>query len=822
MNVDYRKSDLRGSVVHVVPLTNNQVRMAAERVVLVPYWDAKRRKPQLLAHVWYDFVNEGPRARLELGFPELKAFYRYSLSWNLSLAPRKVGQSWTLPTISSLGARVGSRFFTVRAYPGVGRYRRWFTFGIDLDAAQKKRVHTTYLSTLGQSATSFYHGYDDYDSSKASIQYLLHYILHTGAQWRGPIGKGEILLYHQGRLRSIRRFVNLEPTVKDDLGLELDVTVDKRWDCGQQSHWHTHSRLDLLRLLSESGHLASDRVDTHVGLVVDGDPETQWVSPKGDAKRSFVQLPSDPHQDLKGVRVLSGQSGAGRVRPARVALRCVTPRETSLITRADLPDSAGPHLVSLAKPARCHAVRVEIAAVHGDGGASVAIAELGQVFGAAPGGASRGVTWKRFEKSRDPLGPADPGSSGAARSPRAAGDDPQTFAVVDVDRVMWSADGTLLHYWLQLENVGPKPAGVRLGYFVDVATGKVVRAYRLDRVGKLPEPYRRHWDQALTFLEGEALLRKHGFQEAKTGRASPRGSPIRGQAVQLRGVVKGRVGGYWITPTRRGFKWSFGTWSKRHVGLAETSLRLQYLAKGEPKRLLTSRAPQMDLAFAARHAEIWQERRAIFDKAVKKFVKHDDVDEEKLKDPEDAPVQWQILTYRYRQAYSGEARLFWHPRGEALAAFWIDRKDWSSLHPDPEPGDVIPECAWLPIKVCPWERRDEPRHKVALTVHAFVPRQPTTLLKPYAPPPAPRRLTAATMDPAAGPAMSAGAKAKAKPRSGAKQGARGCGCYTTGSSEGGGSAARSGLALGLPLFLLLLLGRRARRRCPRRGSPLRR
>ena len=48
MNVDFHKRDQRGSVVHVVPLQNDQVRMAAERVVLVPYWDRRKRRPRSL------------------------------------------------------------------------------------------------------------------------------------------------------------------------------------------------------------------------------------------------------------------------------------------------------------------------------------------------------------------------------------------------------------------------------------------------------------------------------------------------------------------------------------------------------------------------------------------------------------------------------------------------------------------------------------------------------------------------------------------------------------------------------------------------------
>jgi hypothetical protein len=196
-HVMHTKTDDRGSAVHAVPLWNDLVRMAAERVVLVPYYDAKEYQPRLMCHVWYDLVNEGPRTRLSLGFPELKAYYRFHVAKVAAMlgSLEKVDQRTTLPTITAFGAREGDHHPAVSTYPGVGRYRRWFTFGVDLAAGQKTRVHNTYLATLGHHTQSM-----DRDQGAAPLtsSYVAHYVLHTGARWRGPIGQGEIYLETRG------------------------------------------------------------------------------------------------------------------------------------------------------------------------------------------------------------------------------------------------------------------------------------------------------------------------------------------------------------------------------------------------------------------------------------------------------------------------------------------------------------------------------------------------------------------------------------------------------------------------------------------------
>jgi hypothetical protein len=802
------RTDERGSATHVVPRWNDRVRMAAERVVLVPWFDARTYQPRLLVHVWYDLVNEGPAARLELGFPELDALVESRLTNTVAMVHNheRLDQRWNLPTISAFVARVGTRDLPVSTCPGVGRYRQWYTFGLDLPAGRPVRLHNVYLSSVGSHATSLDR---DEDNPRYHTSYFLHYVLHTGARWRGPIGKGEILLYSRGRLRRLRGFENLEPTLKDDLHVPLDLSADlehegpkEELEPGVFGHRNLPgTRLDRRRLLSASSTLESERIDTHVGLVVDGDPETRWVSAKGKGVGAEVDLPSDPEKDLAEVRVGSGTPGPVAARPSRLKLTCLKGwRKTELAT-PDLPDQPGPHVVPVSKPQRCDAVRVEVTALHGDRGAAVAVAELELRFAGDDPARDAPHRNGTIGPPTDPLKPAE-GGPGSARYPLPPASDPRAFEVAGIDRVSWSGDGTLLHYQLHLEDRRQRPRGVRLGYFVDVATGKPIRAYRIDREGDLPEPYRTDWDQALTPEDGRAILARHGFVDAVAARAAPRASTLKAQRLELVGSAKDEPGALVVVPARAGFTWRYVSRPARAEGRAEAALELRHEARDRPGTLLARRAPAIDRAFAIRHAAAWQALKPIFAAAVKEYVEAHERSGASTDVKEEDAARWHLSTYRYPQAYYGEARVFWHPTGEALAVLWVDQQDHLALTKPPETGDVMPECAEIPgVKVCPWERRDDLRQAVAVTVHAITPRAPTTLLSPYVPPPPPVAAATPAPTPRAAGRADAGRRASPRNRSG------GCGC------------AASGSGAGWPLILLCLVpGLALRRRAQPRGS----
>ena len=681
--------------------------------------------------------------------------------------------------------------------PGIkkkpAKYRRWFTFGLVLEPRRRVRLHTTYLSGLALAR----HGRwtEDKEKSGVTTRYFLHYILHTGALWHGVIGRGEIFVYDRGELRLLRRFARLEPTTKDDLSVELDfksIHWSKNWwETGfkgaRHIRWH-----DWLRLPSASGQLASKRVDTHVGLIVDGDPKTQWVSPRGKALSSFVQLPSNHRRRLTRLEVVSGKPCARCVRPSRLELGCVTKRGTGPLKRVDLPNTAGPHLVPLPKRSRCNAIRLRIAGVHGDKRASVAIAEVVQRF-AKP----------RRKKLKRAKRPRAPGASVKSRGPRK---DPLAFDVVNLEHVRWSPDGAVLHYRLQLENIRPA-GGLRLGYFVDVATGKVLSTYRLDRagVGKLPEPYASAWARALPYEKGEARLRRDGFRPAVGARLAPSAAGRKGQSLRLRGRIKGRTAALSIQATDRGYRWSIASSRRSKASIADTVLELLHNSPRQKERLLARRRGRIDLRFAAQHAKVRRARRPYFKTLVKVFRDQWASDSQHYIDNLPAhiwkrmPGLWQALTYPHREAYGGRLQLFWEPQGRAVAALWLDRKDLSSHQPveklsvfakQPDGkldvrgnyDQYISNCARdLRVMVCPWDRRGDPRHRVGVTVHALQ-----------------------TSPRAAGPAgMKGPGPKRAKPKSPnpVRTPKSGCGCA---------AAPRSVSGTASVLFLLLLWGWRRR------------
>ncbi|MDY0000935.1 MAG: hypothetical protein RBU30_06545 [Polyangia bacterium] len=798
-HVMHSRYDERGSAVHAVPLWNDQVRMLAERVVLVPWYDAKTHQPRLLCHVWYDLVNEGRPARLEVGFPELKSRYQEHVKRSMGTIHTfsRLDRRWTLPTITAFAARVGRRYLPSGAFAGVGRYRQWYTFGLDLPAGERVRLHTTYLATLG---SSMFKMDRDEDDPRGTTSYHLHYILHTGARWRGPIGKGEILLYSRGRLRTLRRFADLEPTPKDDLHVPLDLTVDRAQEDaaeelapGEHGHRnHPGTRLCRSRLLSASTTLESGQLDTHVGLVVDGDAETQWVSAKGKGIGAIVQLPSNPDKDLTELRVTSGAPAGGAARPSGLKISCQKGWRKTLVASPELPDRAGPHVVSMTKPQRCDALHLEVTALHGNKSAAVAIAELEQRFAEDDPEKDPPFQGGSIGAAPDPLTPSDSGP-GSKKYPAPPPADPRSFQIAGIEGVSFSGDQTLLHYQLHLEDQRGSLRSVRLGYFVDVGTGKKVRAYRMDRDGDLPEPYRTDWEQAMSYEEGTALLGRHGFVGALTSRAAPRKSVISGQRLRLDGGAKGEAGALRVTPGRSGFTWRYASRPSLAEGRAEALLQLHHEAKGRTPTLLASRALVIDRAFAVRHQATWQAHKKVFEEGMKAYLAElERHGLETSSKPEDS-LKWHALTYRLVHAHGGEARVFWHPQGETLAVFWSDHRDHMALSRSPDAMDVIPECAELEgIRVCPWERRDDPRHLVEVTVHALSPRDPTKLLEPYRPPTGDRQAGpqvpggAGAGAPAAGKRSDDGVAKGAETRPDEGRGARtpkkrgGCGCRSGG------------------------------------------
>ena len=82
-----------------------------------------------------------------------------------------------------------------------GRYRRWFTFGVPMQARKRTSLRVRYVARVGRSLRLFLTNIMAFrfPGLYTWADYWIDYVLHTGSAWAGPIGKGEVVLYAEGR-----------------------------------------------------------------------------------------------------------------------------------------------------------------------------------------------------------------------------------------------------------------------------------------------------------------------------------------------------------------------------------------------------------------------------------------------------------------------------------------------------------------------------------------------------------------------------------------------------------------------------------------------
>lgn len=742
-----------GEAQQVLPRASAEIRMAAERVVLIPFLDPRGGRAQVLVSARYDLVSEKSHHDFPVGYPEVKGAHAHSVSSNWIRSARKLdlGQ----PSIGRLSAWAGGRRLAVREHPGVARYRRWFTFGVPLPARQSVPLRVRYVSQVGRSLRLLLTDAIGFRSPGLYTwaDYWIDYVLHTGSAWAGPIGQGEILLFAEGRHHTLKRFQNLRPTPKDDLTIKLALgrialpkAVQEELERERVTRWERSGKideLDTLRLVQSSSELSSGEVESLGALAVDGDPASGWISAPRQAMGAWLRLPADPGRRLGSLQLLT-LTRAGVSRPARIEVRCLSRhrgalRGTLLSTTA-LPDAPGPHRLPTPGAAACAALQVNVLAVHGKVEWPVGIAEIEQRYTTPPKGAPLGVELLPCCYQRAPAKLCRPvvrmggGCLDTVRVLRPAlqaarpaiakippGHLGFGYEIARISDVRWSADGTVAHYRLWLENEHHEPAAVLMGHFVEVATGRVLGRYRLDQVGILPEPERRQWKDAMSFEAGEGLLRKHGFSAALLGRAPPArtgqgAGPRPVEALGLRGAMPPVSGRLSVKPRKTGFSWwyepnLYTSAQQRSLG----TLELIGSARGRGPRPLTLRRPALEHGFAQQHQRVRDRRRQLVAKSLSELnVKAD-------------PAVTLASLFPRVHAFMGEARFYWHPGGRAVLVVWQDEKDLSALLPDSlvELDVELGGGELLPLRA--FDRLDYARGRASVTLHPLAPTPRTTL-----------------------------------------------------------------------------------------------
>lgn len=300
---DVRADDVSlGAVGYgVVPLQNDQVVMAAERV------EAEIRGDEAWVTCIFTFTNTGGATQLLIGFPQAQP--------TEGGAPELLGfQAF----IDEVGTPVT---FRPNAQPeGERDYAGWYTFVVPFAAGQTRTVRNSY------------HGRLTWTSNGGR---LFEYILHTGAAWRGPIGQADIIVrwqrdrdvapgtilvsppgYLQGKHELRWHFADLEPAVENDIRMFFRPI---------------YGPYNLGTAAASSGQVQPIRTGYGLpaALFSDGDTTTAWHS-EGESKGAWViwSYNSYPHYATPtlGLGILPGVAGDSTLfrahgRPQEVLVR---------------------------------------------------------------------------------------------------------------------------------------------------------------------------------------------------------------------------------------------------------------------------------------------------------------------------------------------------------------------------------------------------------------------------------------------------------------------------------------------------------------------
>ena len=368
--------DERGRVVGVVPRQNTTIAMLRETVSLVPYLQGA--DVLLYCNVRYTFTNQGPAAPLLVGFPEMRG--------------RLVHQRCTYPcdpdrvtphtVIETFAADVAGRALPVQTQPGTEDYARWFVFTVPF-ANGETSLRNLYVAHPGSTSVR--------SNTSASLDYRAEYILHTGSQWAGAIGQGDVFLW-DGGLENLRHFEALRPTRDDDVQAPLHITVQPtqgrplfRWDYGNGRQFDTvPPRLENASVVQQSSS-APDAGVAHLGaMALDGDPTTAWIDQGAQGGvGEWLQIPTHRRGRLRGLVVRPGETSAGVARVRRMRLVCFDlegndHRPTELESQpVELTDRPGEQRIVFPRPiGACHAVRLTIEQLYGPAGSHGSLADV--------------------------------------------------------------------------------------------------------------------------------------------------------------------------------------------------------------------------------------------------------------------------------------------------------------------------------------------------------------------------------------------------------------------------------------------------------------
>jgi hypothetical protein len=357
----------------VMPMENTQIAMAAEWV------DVELAFDQSWVTCIFTFTNTGPATDVLMGFPQMQA------RPNRREAPElRDFRAWVD------GREVAVIFRPQAAGEDEERYAGWYTFDVPFAADQTRVVRNTYHGRLTWSGSAYGRSFG--------------YILHTGANWAGPISQANVIVHWGPREvadlhfasptgyvagpRELRwHWTNLEPSEHEDVWIDYSVATT--------CYYFTNAAVS-------SGSVRVDNSwDPGSLLLADLNPATAWRS-VGETAGAWIIWVGGGYTDSTtlGLGIFPGAAGGeyrqhGRPREVLIRLARVTgspPPHIELIPDSflhplpqvevteyhlTLDDAPRWQFLHLEKPADYHAFQIVIESVYpGEHYDDVAIAEV--------------------------------------------------------------------------------------------------------------------------------------------------------------------------------------------------------------------------------------------------------------------------------------------------------------------------------------------------------------------------------------------------------------------------------------------------------------
>jgi hypothetical protein len=202
-------------------------------------------------------------------------------------------------------------------------FMEWLVSSVHFDSGQTRHVRITYESLYAFSEEGYSEDDDFYDDT-------FHYLLSTGAAWKGPIHEGRVTIeaatvdadrlivtpkdrFKQTKNGLVWEFHDLKPSMSDNIEVNLN---DRSWTINNDSQ-NAEEQADFSRYVAAGGkyyfdshnyvpHVAAEQPDYPAANVRDYRPDTEWRTMRSPGVGETLALEVKPPAHIDSVGIMPG------------------------------------------------------------------------------------------------------------------------------------------------------------------------------------------------------------------------------------------------------------------------------------------------------------------------------------------------------------------------------------------------------------------------------------------------------------------------------------------------------------------------------------